>query len=127
MGDFFRGWRRKAGCVTLVMACLAAGVWVRSFLIVDILHFEIGNRLYCFDSRYGVLTWGSSEYDFGDQSIGNGWRAYDARLFLPWGVRTDEFEGRATEYWCPAVFLTLLSGYLILWKPRKRESRPPQS
>jgi hypothetical protein len=30
MRDFFKPWRRKAGCVTLVMACLFAAGWVRS-------------------------------------------------------------------------------------------------
>jgi len=35
MGDFFKGWRRKAGCVTLVMACTFAAAWVRSFIVED--------------------------------------------------------------------------------------------
>lgn len=30
MGEFFKGWRRKTGVLTLVMACLFAAVWVRS-------------------------------------------------------------------------------------------------
>ena len=29
MGEFFHGWRRKTGCVTLLMALLAMGAWVR--------------------------------------------------------------------------------------------------
>ena len=31
MSDFFKGWRRKAGCVTLVLALLLMGAWGRSF------------------------------------------------------------------------------------------------
>lgn len=35
MGAFLRGWRRKAGCVTLVMACALTGMWVRTVTLVD--------------------------------------------------------------------------------------------
>jgi hypothetical protein len=30
MGEFLKGWRRMAGCVTLVMACVLTMGWVRS-------------------------------------------------------------------------------------------------
>ncbi len=30
MGEFFRGWRRKVGCITLMLACVFAVAWVRS-------------------------------------------------------------------------------------------------
>ena len=30
MGEFFKGWRRQIGCVTLVLACVFAAWWVRS-------------------------------------------------------------------------------------------------
>ena len=33
--EFFRGWRRKAGCVTLVMALVCVAGWVRSQMIAD--------------------------------------------------------------------------------------------
>ena len=35
MGDFFRGWRRKIGCVTLMMALVGMAGWVRSHTIED--------------------------------------------------------------------------------------------
>ena len=35
MREFFRGWRRKIGVVTLATACLLAFGWVRSLVIVD--------------------------------------------------------------------------------------------
>ena len=37
MREFFRGWRRKAGCVTLVMALVFMAGWIRRLLISDIL------------------------------------------------------------------------------------------
>lgn len=73
MGDFFHGWRRKAGCVTLVMAYVSLNGWLWDIempernMMVEALHESI------------------------------------------------------------AVNLTFISAYLILWKPRKRETRPPQS
>jgi hypothetical protein len=39
MGEFFRGWRRKAGCVTLVMACVLMAGWVRSVAYVDVISY----------------------------------------------------------------------------------------
>ena len=30
MGDYFRGWRRKVGVVTLLLACVFAAAWIRS-------------------------------------------------------------------------------------------------
>ena len=38
MGVFFKGWRRKAGCVVLVMACLLATAWMRSHVTRDVFH-----------------------------------------------------------------------------------------
>ncbi len=35
MREFFRGWRRKVGCVSLVMACLFGVAWGRSQFVVD--------------------------------------------------------------------------------------------
>lgn len=35
MHDFFRGWKRKAGVATLVMACVFMACWVRSDRIPD--------------------------------------------------------------------------------------------
>jgi len=35
MKEFFKGWRRKVGCVTLLMALFLTGMWIRSFKIFD--------------------------------------------------------------------------------------------
>lgn len=39
MRDFFHGWRRKAGVISLVMACVLMGTWVRGHFIVDRLSY----------------------------------------------------------------------------------------
>ena len=35
MRELFRGWRRKVGLATLVMACLLMGAWARSYAVRD--------------------------------------------------------------------------------------------
>ena len=35
MREFFKGWRRKTGCVTLVMAFLFSGIQIRSIVVCD--------------------------------------------------------------------------------------------
>ena len=45
MGEFFRGWRQKAGVVTLILACVFMGGWVRALAIQDTLVIPIGNKL----------------------------------------------------------------------------------
>lgn len=35
MREFFKGWRRKAGLVTLVIACMLMGLWMRSYGTMD--------------------------------------------------------------------------------------------
>lgn len=40
MRDFFKGWRRKIGVATLVMACVFTAGWIRSFAISDFLRMD---------------------------------------------------------------------------------------
>jgi len=42
MGEFLKGWRRKMGCVTLVMACVFTAAWVRSLTLQDCYSFGSG-------------------------------------------------------------------------------------
>jgi hypothetical protein len=44
MREFFKGWRRKAGTVLLLMAVAFTAVWVRSRSISDVLLVPIGTR-----------------------------------------------------------------------------------
>jgi len=56
MGEFFKGWRRKAGCVTLVLACVMAVGWVRSQHFSDFIKYRIAPQHWFFirsnDSRF---------------------------------------------------------------------------
>jgi len=42
MGNFFHGWRRKTGVVTLIMACMFMGGWIRSLSETDVFTLPIG-------------------------------------------------------------------------------------
>lgn len=44
MREFFRGWRRKAGCVTLLMACAVLGLWMRGRIYSDLIEFRVASR-----------------------------------------------------------------------------------
>lgn len=44
MHTFLHGWRRKAGCVVLVMACIMCGAWVRSINHEDAARFSVAGR-----------------------------------------------------------------------------------
>ena len=167
MKEFFHGWRRKAGLVTLVMACLFLGLWLRSRFYEDDIRFRVGRHtVHVFHLFESGLAWISIwEPTDGPREIReNGatsvmklmnsrhnieWEAErregsDAEAYgqVAWhwnfgGCRygnqpTDPRSGVGSKvlqapYNLLVLLPTLLSAYLILWKPRKRDSRPPQS
>jgi hypothetical protein len=45
MREFFRGWKRKAGVVTLMVACMFAVGWVRSRFVSDSFGFPVGTEI----------------------------------------------------------------------------------
>lgn len=98
MREFFRGWRRKVGCVALVLACGFATGWMRSY---EYDWFEIS----------GVRI-SSCNGSFGPSRIAETKQG-------PWVIPKHEIVV-PIPYWAPTISLTLLSAYLILWKPRQR-------
>ena len=145
MREFFHGWRRKAGVISLVMACLLMAAWVRSLSIHDHFELPIGTSLHYLLSRPSGLAWGT---ETAVPAIN-----YDAKFLwiaepMVSSVNTDPFAGMSkihwrrdvggfhfftqideesiivqwsvVPYWSLTMPMTLLSAYLILWKPRKR-------
>jgi hypothetical protein len=57
MGEFFRSWKRKVGVVTLVMACVFLGMWVRSQAMWD--RLSDFNETWCIkmESFNGLVGW----------------------------------------------------------------------
>ncbi|MEI8380571.1 MAG: hypothetical protein WCJ09_10610 [Planctomycetota bacterium] len=122
MGEFFRGWRRKLGSILLLMAFLAYGEWMRSYVYYDLIWIE------AFNTSCGFVTnAGKFRVEIGGTQFEElyGWRDYpiseaeNLMFGTPNGpVRTSD----ANLPFCPFVLaITLLSGALIIY-PGKRSS-----
>ena len=94
MGDFFKGWRRKAGVVTLAMAMLLTDAWIRSISTRDSVGFRLFGKWNVAASEEQSLQWGA-----------------EVPSTILWNVWT-------VPYWSIVLPLTLLSAWLILAKPR---------
>ena len=82
MREFFQGWSRKAGLVTLVLACIVTGVWLRSRLVVDQIMFSRGNALQILNSDNGVLVWLAIEMTSDEvRAIRFVWQSHPTNLF----------------------------------------------
>lgn len=128
MREFFKGWRRKAGCITLVMACAMAGLAMRSRFSYDIASFAFNSRQHQIVSMDSRLEWRASDLE--PNSIGfNGWTSVDAGDLVAalvsyefWQLERSQrhAEKWTSPDWVAVVPFTLLSALLLLWKPRQR-------
>jgi len=149
MREFFKGWRRKVGCVTLVMALAACGVWMRGHFVADTVSIASGSlteRQICFCNRGIVLVY------LAETESGNGlmyprfdWaserypdRHYPGEIPSPIDAIADDgvwgfgYYGQRNGYESFQIViipflsvtapLTLLSAYLLLW-PGKRVTK----
>jgi len=145
MSDFFHGWRRKTGCVLLVMAFVLAGLWTRSFYHADQLSYATGKhsveKLHSgngfavwmsydvvWDQRFPAIEWNwvyPKDAYFNDQGAANGSKMEWQFNWLCIGsgkVANNSNRVRFISYWSITIPLTLLSAYLLLW-PGKRQER----
>lgn len=147
MREFFRGWRRKTGCVTLVVACLLMVGWMRSRANLDTVSVPIFNRLHLLGSVNGELAWLSVDwlgYEVWQRKTSHvteitipAWSTEvtltDVMERLSRGLEDDakmrgEKNGRSPRLWLISyrsaiLALTLLAAHLILWVP----PRPPRT
>jgi hypothetical protein len=106
MLEFFRGWRRKVGIVTLLMSIAFLGMWFRSRVVEDALEIAFWDVL----SQNGTVSWRL--------------RSFVARAPWFWSYPLPpsgkglggHFELRL-RYGTLVLFFTVLSAYLLLWKP----------
>lgn len=127
MHIFFHGWRRKVGCVTLVMSLAVMGLWMRSRIVCDLFGIPIGERQTVLWSLDGKAYWFGCNADGGDwfgltsrqlnQKVLDGVNRQRAELAQQPAM---EYKEWSVPYLPVAIGLTLLSAYLILWKPRKQ-------
>ncbi|HEY4262112.1 MAG TPA: hypothetical protein VGM98_18220 [Schlesneria sp.] len=146
MFHFLHGWHRKIGCVALALACALMVAYLRGHIIGDAYYFGNGegSSFLSVSSSYSGLSWRRVKSNGGIMWM-PGWVTYpiqnEASIDLdninPEFVLisiSENFYGRGPSksveattipYWCLIPPLTLLSAYLILWKPPKQESLPP--
>src|SRR4051812_3266689 len=144
MREFFKGWRRKAGVVTLVIACALAAGWVRSCVMLDIVYFPrrtsncvlfSGNQRFRVMSVPGVSLTRIARHSDGviisrETKIIAG-QDFIAFPKVTWtSERIDNLLGIFRDpgdthpsvpmipYWSIVIPLALLSAYLLLGKPR---------
>ena len=148
MREFFRGWRRKLGCVALVMALAVMGIWMRSRQINDRLFLnQASSRIqysidtvregYCFercnlsegttfirDRRWISSVWDDNTASGRYSEVHWNWNAFGFATgdFVLLGNSAAVFESNylIIPHWICTSPLTLLSAYLLLWKPRPK-------
>jgi hypothetical protein len=140
MGEFLRGWRRKVGCVTLLLACAVVGMWVRSYFggMDHVVQPIVGSiiTLHKSPSTSHPVIWVSTPLQDPDRKHwmkGNLGYHSDQWLRREWGgfvfshhVKQPRLQ-LVFPYWSIILPLTLLSAYLILvpsWKRPTTTSQP---
>lgn len=104
MLESFRGWKRKVGCVTLVLACVFAVGWVRSFGTQDTLTVRLNpsahHKLISVSGRLLVMT----------LSIDGG----PIAIVHHWTVRPTEENRFSYEVWFPDSSGTITKDHLSM-------------
>lgn len=129
----FRGWKRQAGCVMLVMACMSAAGWIRSKDRCDSL--DARRVMIASGNNSLFLLMFTAKADETRQHLAlPGWESItiaeldDELSHLNWQYRRLGF-GRAASgvyelwsipYWLIVIPLASLSAYLLLSKPRPK-------
>lgn len=123
MREFFCGWRRKVGFVTLLMAVCLQVLWFRSHVVADTVAICIGEAIEV-ETSQGMFEILHNNIGYVDDMgirhtwvpAGLSWRSELPNL-LSIGGPTSYF--RCSLLWFVILF-SFLSVYLLLWKPRKR-------
>ena len=145
MKEFFRGWRRKIGVLTLVLACLSTAGWMSALQdIRDVAVIPSSQQTTeGFVSGEGSISWiriydedatpttELKRIDFSDDPSWHNGAFLDPRIewdFLWCGFGTGRIGGPPDRnwlkvcwvipYWAIVVSLTALSAYLLLSTPK---------
>lgn len=144
MREFFQGWRRKAGYATLVIAIAFTAGWIRSPRIHDDWSWQLGSTAHAVMSHRGTIYW-IRAFGLPRKNAGPYWNMYaieEVEAGPDTWARAIEVEWRwdflgfhagamivsfILPYWSIVIPLTLLSAYLILWKPRPKPKGEPDA
>ena len=149
MGEFFRGWRRKIGVLTLLMALVLMAGWVRSSTNRDWIAFHAekhwvvfgsdSQRLYCMvdysknhvnkdGATWKVPSFGSAVISKNDplapaslDDSSHSWSRYWLGFSIWQKTYWDFYQSTlyVIPYWSVVIPLTLASAFLLLTKPRQ--------
>ena len=124
MREFFSGWRRKIGVATLIGACILAGMWARSLVVSHHLFVGPANRLYQVRLFRGSMAYARIDAPDWPGPAPLIWE-YDEEPYELIYILLGEWEFDSFTWTIPLyafiVPLTILSAYLIVWKPRKQQ------
>ena len=150
MREFFHGWRRKVGCAILALALVVTAGWIRSRLVFENIVVVTDDQTFvtylsCIHgvgwstSHYRKLklpaTMQSPRYSTAEQPSnsemvdGEG-TDLSQNLFVIYVDDPDSDPQSQTvivRYFVIVLPLTLLSAYLILWKPRPKPKGEPNA
>lgn len=135
---YFKPLRRKLGVLTLFMACVFAAGWIRSISCWNVIDLSMLHRSCEWNSSFGSIQWAGWDAEecvtWPVVSFGSGQlvpldpdRAQVLEMLVAADCVIDNGGMNRIDwiipYWSIVVPLTLLSGWLLLSKPRQQ--RPP--
>lgn len=137
MSEFFYGWRRKSGVITLGIACVFVVVWMRSYFVFDQMAFAYGHQQIVLWSTRGYFAVDSFPLSADEPQ----WREWTSHLESEmtddrrneYGVQRKAISERESssirdrEYWWYVIPLMALSACLLLWPGTRKPKSPPQS
>jgi hypothetical protein len=126
MQNYFHGWRRKTGVVTLLMACGLMGMWIRSLNRNDWVGLSANYKLVLLlHSSEGEIWWQTTQDPHDAPPYEPLWWGSSQHGLVPTLPPIEDDDSRAVPtvcvpYWSIAIPFTLLSAYLILAPSLKR-------
>lgn len=128
VSEVFKGWRRKAGLIVLLLAVILIGGWFRSKVAEDSVRLSMpgGVDLYVtsFADKFHMTinrrqhVW-NEQFHWYSEPIGER-PAYFAQKGQDW-IRPP------IPYWQIVIPLTILSAYMILWPGKRKSAKPIQN
>lgn len=113
MNNFFRGWRRKLGCLLLLLALQIVGLWIRSYWVRD--SIEVG-RVWA-GSCDGYISWHCNPIT--GMWIPGAYIRYHSYIEDPDNPSIFLHFGTPTPYWLIFLPLMFFSALLIVRVPQK--------
>ena len=120
MREFFKPWRRRIGCVTLMIACGLSIAWLSSEIVNDCVYFAPTNGI--LSDRGRLHWWRIDEGILPPNRKAEMWINSEGYWVQGLGQIHEVKPVLSVSYWSMAVPVTLISAYLLLWQPRTKPS-----